>query len=456
MATQVYLGNAPINVKKWLEGNQPKPDGTEQNPFLLDNIEALKKLRDDVNLSGFCQEGVHFKQIKDFDFDGHEPWEGIGLKKLNADGTYSDDPDPDRTFKGIYDGNGYTIRNLQFKYDDSGVDGANELMGFIRSAMGAEIKNLKIHSTGFKDPKHGTKFGGAILVGTAQNGIKISNCEISGYMGSEESPCGHTAAGVLSYITTPTDDKQVEECSVELKNVTNNAYIYSTRKAGGVIGFALGNISLENVTNNGNVARVDENGKDNGKDDGVGGIVAYGHSNAAYKYLVTYNWNNVANTGTITSNMSGRVAGGVVGNYVGQIVGKWAQKPESSSKNSGFVKIKSNETPLSKYCPTSGSGPNATLISTDLPIYFGEIKEDGYVYGVSELENGKNYLYMVYNYSEGGTHAPLTGPAFTLADGDSITVDCKFGTPNITKTDKTPVVGELVEGTGTIYRYTAS
>lgn len=440
MATQVYLGNAPINVKKWLEDHQPKPDGTEQNPFLLDDISAIEQLRKEV-AAGDCKEGVHFKQRKDFDMTGYE-WEGIGLK-------IGDDPDPAHTFKGIYDGGGHTISNLQFKYDDSGIDGANELMGFIRSAMGAEVKNLTIHSTGFKDPKPGTKFGGAILVGTAKDGIKISNCLVRGSMGSEESPCGHTAAGILSYITLPSDNKPAKECPVELKNVTNNANIYSTRKVGGVIGFALGNISLENVTNNGNVARVDENGKDNGKDDGVGGIVAYGHSNAAYDYLVTYNWNNVANTGTVTSNMSGRVAG----NYVGQIVGKWAQKPEASGKNSGFVKIKSNETPLSKYCPTSGSGAGATLISTDLPIYFGEIKDDGYVYGVSALENGKSYLYMVCNYSEGGVNTPIKGPAFTLADGASITVDCKFGTPNITKTDKTPVVGELVEGT--IYRYTA-
>ena len=46
---------------------------------------------------------------------GYE-WEGIGLK-------IGDEPDPNHTFKGIYDGNGHTISNLQFKYDDSGVDG---------------------------------------------------------------------------------------------------------------------------------------------------------------------------------------------------------------------------------------------------------------------------------------------------------------------------------------------
>lgn len=363
---------------------------------------------------------------------GYE-WEGIGLK-------IGDNPDPAHTFKGIYDGNGHTISNLQFKYVDGGD---NELMGFIRSAMGAEIKNLKIHSTGFKDPTPGAKFGGAILVGTSQDGIKISNCEVSGNMGSEESPCGHTAAGVLSYITLPSNNKPAGECPVELKNVTNNANIYSTRKTGGVIGFALGNVSLENVTNNGDVARV---GDDNGKVDAVGGVVAYGHSDAT-AYALIYNWNNVTNTGTVTSNMSGRAEG----NYVGQIIGKWAHQTHPS-KNSGFVKIKSDETPLSKYCPTNGSGTVVKLL-TDLPIYFGEIKEDGYVYGVSELENGKNYLYMVCNYGEGASNNPVTGPAFTLVDGTSITVDCKFGTPNIIKTDETPVAGELVEGT--IYRYTA-
>jgi hypothetical protein len=439
MATNIYIGLPPPEIQVWIDENveliEPaQPDGSLENPFLVSSIDELEKLRKEV-AEGDCKEGIVFKQSQDFDMTGYE-WEGIGLKN-------GDDPDPEHTFKGIYDGGGHAIKNLQFKYVDSGDDGANELMGFIRSAMGAEIKNLKIHSTGFKDPKPGAKFGGAILVGTAKDGIKISNCSVSGNMGSEESPCGHTASGILSYITLPSNNKPAKECPVELKNVTNYADIYSTRKAGGVIGFALGHVSLENVTNNGNVARV---GDDNGKTDAVGGVVAYGHGDAA-AYAVTYDWNNVTNTGTVTSNMSGRAEG----NYVGQIVGKWAHQTHPS-KNSGFVKIKSDETPLSKYCPTNGSGTAAKLL-THLPVYFGEKRDDGYVYGVSELENGKSYLYMVCNYGEGAANNPITGPAFTLADGASITVDCKFGTPNIIKTDGTSVVGELIDGT--IYSYTA-
>lgn len=42
MATQVYLGYPPENIKNWIENNQPKPDGTEENPFLLDDITAIE------------------------------------------------------------------------------------------------------------------------------------------------------------------------------------------------------------------------------------------------------------------------------------------------------------------------------------------------------------------------------------------------------------------------------
>ena len=120
-----------------------------------------------------------------------------------------------------------------------------------------------------------------------------------------------------------------------------------------------------------------------------------------------------------------------------------------NATNTGdVVVLNSNDVPAAKACPTVGTN----LISA-LPVYLGTLGEDGYVHMVSALEDGKDYIYMASNISENGGSV-VSGPAYTLPNGATITVEHRFGTPNIVSEGGTPIEGTLVSGT--TYSYTAA
>jgi len=247
--------------------------GVEENPVKVRDYMALEKLRDEVNLSGDCKEGVYYKQESDIDMDGVD-WDGIGLKT-------GDGPDLAHTFKGVYDGNGRSIKNLKFMYEEGGD---NELRGLFTSAAGAVIRNVNLSVNGFDvdaDSYDGKKFGAGAIVGTTCNGLSVENCVASGFLGTDDVPCAHTTAGILANVDFT--NNKASRGSILIKDCVSKVDIKTTRKGAGIVGFVMDDITLANVRNEGSVARVDpkhqERISDATRDEGAAGIVSYGQSN---------------------------------------------------------------------------------------------------------------------------------------------------------------------------------
>lgn len=399
------------------------PDGSEEHPYPVASLADLEQLRQDV-ADGDCKKDVHFLQTADIDMSG-TPWSGIGL--MSPD-TPKYDPDPDHMFKGTYDGGGHVIDHLVLHCESTDTGKANRYKALFRTAgYGATIKNLTVNVDGV-DHWEQEDIMAAAFVGCAEGPLTIENCTANGTLGTASQPLDNSA-GILCRIAVDHNSSP----STTLTNVTNNVDIVGICKIGGIVSYAYGTLNFNNVVNNGDLTRI---GLDATRDDAVGGLVGYGHQGNAH---VTYKFNGVKNTGTITADLT------TYARSVGQLVGKWSLMTGSTSSGDIAV-LNSNDVPLAKSCPTVGSNPS--IISDALPIFFGEIGEDGYLHCVGALADGKEYVYLVNNVKQDGTAG--TPPAYALPAGATVVVDQRFGsTPNITG------AGEPVDLGDNRFRYTA-
>lgn len=123
--------------------------GIQDDPYLLANAHHLNNVRDDPD--------KHFRQITDIDLSNYSDgngWEPIG--------------NTNNEFKGIFDGNGYEIRNLSFNGSSEPVVG---LFGYVHEdgvINGITLKNIDISGSFFVGGLAGWNKG------------KISDCIVSG------------------------------------------------------------------------------------------------------------------------------------------------------------------------------------------------------------------------------------------------------------------------------------
>lgn len=126
--------------------------GTQASPYLIQNRDDLIKLRDRVNSeTGYA--GNYFKQTTDIDLDGIE-WIPIGT-----------DDSAKTKFKGIYDGDGHEITNL------NNSDG--RYYGGLFGDITGTVKNLAVIDCNITTTIY---YGGAIV----GNGGTIENCYSTG------------------------------------------------------------------------------------------------------------------------------------------------------------------------------------------------------------------------------------------------------------------------------------
>ena len=143
--------------------------GTQADPYIIANIDALKAFRDRVDMQkadGSSQyAGKFFKLTADIDL-ANENWEPIG-SMIGDHGS----------FCGVFDGDGHTISNLNVQKAEKGL-------GFFAYTTGnAEIKNLTFNNVTVKSTKptgHNTgSFVGGV-VGDAFANTVISNVHVVG------------------------------------------------------------------------------------------------------------------------------------------------------------------------------------------------------------------------------------------------------------------------------------
>ena len=139
-------------------------EGTEADPFLINNVEELLWFQANVDkqaADGSTQyAGKYIKMAADIDLAGIN-WNPIG----SMSGDHA-------SFKGVFDGDGHTISNLNVE------QAGNGLGLFAYTSGNAVIKNLNLVNVTVKSTNNSNYVGG--VVGNAYASTKIENVHVSG------------------------------------------------------------------------------------------------------------------------------------------------------------------------------------------------------------------------------------------------------------------------------------
>ena len=139
-------------------------EGTEANPYLINNVEELLWFQakvDEQAADGSTQyAGKYIKLTADIDLAGIN-WNPIG----SMTGDHG-------SFKGVFDGDNHTISNLKIEQDGNGLG------LFAYTSGNAVIKNLKLNNVTVKSTNNSNYVGG--VVGNAYASTKIENVHVTG------------------------------------------------------------------------------------------------------------------------------------------------------------------------------------------------------------------------------------------------------------------------------------
>ena len=207
-------------------------EGTEANPYLINDLMDLQFFRNSVNAGEekYNAKGVYVALNADIDLNSSSVVT-FGLSRLSNLWTpIGTDSTP---FKGIFDGQGHTISNLNVSVETRA--------GLFGEIAGATIKNVNIHNVSLE----AVSYLGSI-VGMGYTG-RIENCHVSGNVAIE----GNYMVGGISghgYAT-------IVDCSVIANDKTTD-FIRATHdggknegdNVGGIVGHSAENVDITNCT----------------------------------------------------------------------------------------------------------------------------------------------------------------------------------------------------------------
>ncbi len=288
--------------------------GTLLNPFLITDLEDLKKLRRCIELDKSRAKYRHFRQTKDItitvDSEADEGWRPIGYVKSNT-----------AEFSGNYDGGDHTITGLSI----NNIDG-NYLGLFSRVYYGS-VKNLHLNSVTIKADESGSSYIGALCgesYDSTIDNVHVNSCVITGkkYLGGligDVSGSSHDniqISNCSASILTIGDEDQ-SECVggligsvVNLKDKIINCFtsgsctLKARHAVGGLIGCAVNGyylLELEDCTNRAELSGIEA----------VGGIV--GESLVAVKFTRCQTVLPIGSNRNRVSLSGSRYVGGLVG-----------------------------------------------------------------------------------------------------------------------------------------------
>lgn len=191
--------------------------GEELTPYQISTAAELAYLAQQVNLgndgSGSDYDGKYFKLMNDIDLNNHE-WTPIGTEL--------------KPFKGSFDGNKHTIKNLKIENKDNSLDYAG-----IFGGAGGTIQNLGVMIS--KQGIKGYRGAGGIVGMNPNLNLTIKNCFVTGGPIIVENSA-HFAGGILGYCY---GNCTIEYCYAAVEKIIS---IYSTSGnsigAGGIAGNA--------------------------------------------------------------------------------------------------------------------------------------------------------------------------------------------------------------------------
>ncbi len=139
-------------------------EGTQEKPFLINNLTDLKTFRNIVDTQASDGSGQftdkYVKLTANIDLDG-ENWNPIG--SMSGD---------KGSFKGIFDGDGYTISNLYIEASGTGLG------FFARTTGNAVIKNLTFENVKIKSTDN-SHYAGTVVANSYAS-TKIENVHVKG------------------------------------------------------------------------------------------------------------------------------------------------------------------------------------------------------------------------------------------------------------------------------------
>lgn len=221
--------------------------GTESDPYLIEDGSQLAYLAQVVNRGNTDINNInaHFQLTQSINLGDNE-WTPIGTGydisgEMSTDGTHN--------FKGIFDGNGKTIINVQITEAARAYHRYFGLFGYVSDGTihNLKLKNVQISLIGTID------YGVGALVGKLYKGT-ISNCSVSGSVKGEADIGGVVgiASGTLRNISADVDTTgnctiggicgtlygEMEGCSSEgtVSIYSANGYDSLTPALGGLIG----------------------------------------------------------------------------------------------------------------------------------------------------------------------------------------------------------------------------
>ena len=204
------------------------------NTVKIGTLTELKAFKDAVNVTGNSYSGKTIKLTADIDLAG-EAWEPIGQTGGNGVATY---------FQGVFDGQGYTIKNMTIKPNATYGEGANYATGFFGfvDAGDAVIKNVTFDNATING-HHWTAVVCGYISGTIQNCHVTNSNVVCSHANSDA--CGDKAAMIVGYTNESTTS--VKDCTAK------NGTVKAGRDAGQIVGCNSANVtvsgcSAENVT----------------------------------------------------------------------------------------------------------------------------------------------------------------------------------------------------------------
>ena len=304
-----FVGNlAMAQTSVWHGGREmwTRGEGTEENPYLIENADQLAMLSYAVN-KGYYMSDLHFKLTTDIDLNGSEdqPWFPIGLAYYSEDGCErKKEYDTDIYFMGNFDGGGHAISNI---YVDSKTRAG--LFGYVHSADTVVLKNIRIVNGYIKGELAGgiVGYAGKVVISECYNAAEIYGNQAGGISGRSGfiERCYNigkvSATGAVGGIT-PMLGGFIRQC------YNSGEVISEGNIAGGIAGISM-DVHCHSIENCYNTGAVTVLSPDTINTSGCGGIVGFLVANRISLH-------NCYNVGSVVGNEG--LTGGIVGSEVEQ------------------------------------------------------------------------------------------------------------------------------------------
>lgn len=318
--------------------------GTEDNPYQITTAQELQNINNDVT--------AHYKLMADIDLNNVE-FTPIG----NADSG---------AFSGVFDGNGYTISNLNVLAGKfAGLFGYNE--GIIKNVT---LKDIYVY---------GTRYLGGIVGQNTSLGT-IADCKVlSGTIESDGGLNKINAGGICGFNSGSFEGAFLNGSNLTVESNRNSSQV------GGIVGFNEYNFTL-NALNTGNVFSSSHYSPPSS--DAIsyicsGGLIGYCTSSAVI--INSYNTGNVSSTTSSDRNYA----------YLGGLIGLCSSSSSiTNSYNTGNISSTSDD-----YAYSGGLiGGGSSLISNS---YSTSVISNSYNTGnISSSYN--NSIYLGETFCSGG------------------------------------------------------